>query len=328
MTVMKQKLAAWLLDNRPLTHMNVRIKHFIWACMALEPRLSYTQTRKAVLKCSAELMSEEFGKLWMRDRGFERTIRLYGLNDQRTSAWHTKRGEMVTASEVYNLFTTPAARLEVMLRKLTPQTPGTSITAPALLWGTRFEPIAKAIYEAKTACHIIDVSCATHPRYSFLGASPDGLIVPNDGSDLKRYGRLVEFKCPISRPETEGIPEAYRYQMQMQMECTGIDECEYVEFRFKQVYYAEWEATTSKKKGFFTVSPEGAVVYDAYQEHEDAQTIYWVLNSMKEDFLAHDPTWLPSRIGVLTAFWDEVLYHRANKTIPEKEKPAIASLDI
>lgn len=317
-----------MLDNRPLTRMSTRLKHFARECHKLEPRLSYTSIKRRLVQILNNLLDrKDFQKTWMRDRCFERTLRLYGLNDQRTSAWHTKRGEMITASEVHNLFTTPSARLEVMLRKLTPPTPGASNTAPALLWGTRFEPIAKAIYEEKTNCTIIDVSCATHPRYSFLGASPDGLIVPKDGSDIARYGRLVEFKCPISRPETDGIPEAYRYQMQMQMECTGIDECEYVEFRFKQVYYAEWVDST-KKKGFFTVSPDGVVVYDAYQEIEDTQTIYWILNSMKEDFVAHDPTWLPTRIDVLKAFWDEVLYHRENKTIPSKPVQVIASLDI
>jgi putative phage-type endonuclease len=325
---MEKVFETWLLDNRPLTRMNSRIKQFAVACQVLEPSLSYNTISRHLKKIlNNDLMRGEFGKTWMRDRCFERTIRLYGLNDQRTSAWHTKRGEMITASEVHNLFTTPSARLEVMLRKLTPPTSGASNTAPALLWGTRFEPVAKAIYEEKTNCKIIDVSCATHPRYSFLGASPDGLIVPNDGADVKRYGRLVEFKCPISRPETEGIPEAYRYQMQMQMECTGVDECEYVEFRFKQVYYAQWIEST-QKKGFFTVSPDGVVVYDAYQEHEDTQTIYWILNSMKEDFVTHDPTWLSSRIDVLKTFWDEVLYHRVNKTIPSKPVPVIASLDI
>jgi hypothetical protein len=115
--------------------------------------------------------------------------------------------------------------------------------------------------------------------------------------------------------------------MNMQMECTGIDECEYVEFRFKQLYYAEWEIS-KLKKGFFTVSPDGVVVYDAYQEHEDAQTIYWVLNSLKEDFMSADPNWLPSKIDVLKATWDEILQHRANKTIPTNPKTAIVSMDI
>jgi putative phage-type endonuclease len=324
---METALRTWLLDNRPYTRLSTRIKHFTILCKKLEPEISYTTLKKKVKVLVDKLMNEDVGSLWIRDRCFERTIRLYGINDQRTSAWHTKRGEMITASEVYNLFTTPAARLEVMMRKLTPQSGSGNNTAPALLWGTRFEPIAKAIYEEKTNCKIIDVSCATHPVYSFLGASPDGLIVPNDSTDIKRYGRLVEFKCPISRPETDGIPPAYQMQMQMQMACTGIDECEYVEFRFKQVYYSEWEKSTNKK-GFFTVSPTGDVIYDAYQENEDAQTIYWILMSIKEDFMHKDPEWIPTKINILTDFWNEVLTHRKNGTTPASAKVSVFSLDI
>ena len=251
---------------------------------------------------------------------------MYGANDQRTDAWHAKRSEMITASEVYGVFGSEAARREVMMRKLEPRPQGEGNPVAALLWGTRFEPVAKRIYEERTNCKITDVSCVQHPIHKFLGASPDGLIVPNDPTDMKRYGRLVEFKCPISRAPKEEIPPGYVHQMQMQMECTGIDECEYVEFRFKQVNYTEW-FRSHDVKGFFVVYDDGRVEYDKEAQGEDCQTIYWTLGSVKQGFVAKDPNWMSSHIEELTNFWDEVLEHRKNGTLPA-EKKSLPALDI
>lgn len=234
---------------------------------------------------------------------------------------------MITASEVYGVFGSESARREVMMRKLEPKPPGEGNAVAALLWGTRFEPVAKKIYEERTKCTITDVSCVQHPRYTFLGASPDGLIVPNS-DDPKRYGRLVEFKCPISRAMKAEIPPGYIHQMQMQMECTGIDECEYVEFRFKQVNYSEWLRST-EQKGVFTVYESGKVVYDKDIYEDTTQVIYWLLTSIKEDFVPKDPEWLPKHLEGLTQFWNEVLEHRKHGTLPPKpEEKKIASLDL
>lgn len=208
------------------------------------------------------------------------------------------------------------------MRKLEPRQPGESNSISALVWGTRFEPVAKKIYENRTKCSITDVSCVQHPIHKFLGASPDGLIVCED---QKRYGRLVEFKCPISRVAKDEIPIGYWHQMQMQMECTGIDECEYVEFRFKQVSSSEW-LQHKDEKGFFTVHENGNVVYDEEIHSDTTQVIYWILQSIKEDFVRKDTTWLSSHIEQLQTFWNEVLEHRKNGTLPTIEKPA--SLDI
>jgi putative phage-type endonuclease len=246
---------------------------------------------------------------------------MYGANDQRTDAWHAKRGEMITASEVYQVLGSETARREVMMRKLEPRAPTEgSNPIPALIWGTRFEPVAKKIYEERTQCEITDVSCVQHPVYPFMGASPDGLIVPTV-DDPRRYGRLVEFKCPMSRKPSDEIPPGYVHQMQMQMECTGIDECEYVEFRFKVVNYTEWKRSKDTK-GCFAVYASGKVDYgcDCDCDSEDAQVLHWILQSIKEDFVKKDPNWLPTVLPPLRKFWDEVMEHRANGTRPEEIK--------
>lgn len=325
---MEDLLTEWLLENRPYTRLNTRIKHFIQYCKQIHPELSYSFLRYYIIGLADELMKKDLGRLWNRDRCFERVLRLYGVNDQRTEAWHLKRNEMITASEVYKIFGTPDARREVMLKKLVPAEPSSGNNGvQALIWGTRFEAVAKKIYEQKTNCSIIDVSCVQHPRYSFLGASPDGLIVPN-GDDDKRYGRLVEFKCPMSRAPKDEIPVAYIHQMQMQMECTGIDECEYVEFRFKQMNYNEWKRYIGEK-GFFSVHDSGRVLYDVEDTSDDYQVVYWALTSIIVHYVPRDANWLSSHIDDLQSFWNEVIEHRKNNTLPsETPKKQVISLDI
>ena len=333
---MESVVTEWLKDP-PYTHMKNRLKPLIMLLTLLSPELSYTQARRVVLSAAEEAMKGDLGHMWMRDRCVRRTIRIYGMNDQRTSAWHTKRGEMVTASEVSGVFTGGETRRALIIRKLEPPQPKDGHPISALIWGTRFEPIAKAMYEAETKCRIVDVSCVQHSVHTFLGASPDGIIFPNDPEDVRRRGRLVEFKCPISRPQTEGIPDAYVHQMQMQMECTGIDECEYVEFRFKQIFSSEWVNST-ETKGVFAVFDDHTVDYkpqcmllpewQAEVTDREPQYIYWKLMSTKKEFLPKDDTWLSRHLPALREFWDEVLLHRAAGTTPAPPPPKIPTLDI
>ena len=290
------------------------------------------------MRVTQMLMTGAPGRLWMRDRAFERTVRLYGKNDQRTDAWLTTRGKMITASEVSKVWQTPASRLELLEKKLDPPVRSDGANPiPALIWGTRFEPVAKKIYEETTQCQIIDVGCCTHPVHSFLGASPDGIIIPKYAdADPRRYGRLVEFKCPMSRALKDEIPSYYVHQMQMQMECTGIDECEYVEFRFKQVNFTQWDSSTDTK-GVFAVDENGKVDYkeDDVTLHEwqsalteNHQYIYWVLTNIKKDFVPKDPNWLSDHLPALREFWNDVERHRADGTRPGPLPSKILSIDL
>jgi len=332
---MESVVTEWLREP-PYTSSRKRLKYLIML-ITLLTNVSYTKVRRYVLSAFDKAMNGELGRIWMRDRCVRRTIRVYGMNDQRTSAWHAKRGEMITASEVYQIFTGGETRRSLILRKLTPPQPSTGYGVGAMIWGTRFEPIAKELYENETKCTITDVSCVQHPVYSFLGASPDGIIFPTDPSDVRRRGRLVEFKCPFSRAESDGIPEGYVHQMQMQMECTGIDECEYAEFRFKQVFSSEWLRSTVTK-GVFAVFQDETVNYKpasmdlkAWQSEvseREPQFIYWILVSTKKAFLPKDTGWLPRHIEALQTAWNEVLLHRDAGTLPPPVVKTLTTLDI
>lgn len=268
-------------------------------------------------------------------------IDTYGQSDQRSDAWHTKRGQMLTASEIYKGLpdATPSQRHELILGKLVPREYTAPGTGPkALIWGTQFEPIAKKIYEEfQFNIEIIDLPCIPHPKVDFLGASPDGIILTKDTSD-KRFGKLVEFKCPISREFTEQspIPPAYFHQMQLQMECTGIDECEYIEMQFKELNYTNYVNCTAPIKSFFAVHKEtGEVLYKDFKQEDDYitwkekmigdnweqyTTTFWMLNNWRAVTVKHQPSWLAVNLPSLTQIWSEVLEYRKTGSLPQSPK--------
>lgn len=262
----------------------------------------------------------------------------YGIDDQRTQAWFTKRGEMLTASEIWKSFgdATASARRELILSKLTPPKKQDGQGVGALVWGTRFEPIAKEIYCYTEGVRLVDLSCVRHPEHAFLGASPDGLILTSD----ERNGRLIELKCPISRQFSEEtpIPDAYYHQMQLQMECTGLAECDYVEMQFKTMNYSEWSVSKAEFKSCFAVNNSGEVRYrhilDPRCSHEwqhellvdpmEWQTLYWVLINKRRKLTVKDSDWMPTHLPEMKATWDEIVEHRKAGTIPQvKEKPIL-----
>lgn len=273
------------------------------------------------------------------DSQIQHLIEQYGQNDQRTEAWHLKRGEMLTASEIYKALptATPAQKHEIIMSKLTPREKGDSSGARALVWGTRFEPIAKDIYAglSEHPMTIVDTTCIPHPTVSYLGASPDGIIVcPNDAS---RHGRLVEFKCPISRKfdDTTPVPISYYHQMQLQMECTQLNTCEYIEFQFKMLSYTEWMDLKDKQKGFYAVTDdEKQVKYrdlndtrdpakwreEVLGDVDDWKLVYWCLDRYSVKIVEHETDWLEKNLPSITEVWNTILEHRKNGTLPEHPK--------
>ena len=264
-------------------------------------------------------------------------IDTYGQNDQRTDAWHAKRSEMLTASEIWKTVkdASPASRHEILLSKLVPREFNSGGGARALVWGTQFEPVAKQIYEDIHKLQIVDTSCIPHPEHAFLGASPDGILITQDTSD-PQYGQLIEFKCPISREfdDSTTVPAAYYHQMQLQMACSGLNVCQYAEFKFKTMSYSEWIGVVEPYKSVYIVMPDGSVKYKnyndtrAFSEWKDAvfgedadmfetQMIFWALTKYKFQTVHKDPEWLATHLPYFQETWSLVQKHRSEGTLPE-----------
>lgn len=90
-------------------------------------------------------------------------------------------------------------------------------TGLALQWGTDIEPVALEAYQLHTGNFVTEAGFIVHPKYGFVGASPDGLIDDDGG---------LELKCPkdsvvhIER-FVNGMPEEYKHQVQGCMWVTG-----------------------------------------------------------------------------------------------------------
>jgi len=268
----------------------------------------------------------------------ETLIQKYGQDDQRTAAWHQKRGEMLTASEIYKALSdaSPALKHEIVMSKLVPR-PRTEGPGPrALVWGTRLEPVAKEIYCLYNGgIQIVDTTCIPHPKVPFLGASPDGILLTKDPEDF-RYGKLIEIKCPISRDfdmETP-IKHEYYHQMQLQMECTELDECEFVEFKFKDANYTAWMDSKAQYKGFYAVYEDGMKLkYRDLADTRDVATwrreleepdkwdiVYWTLEKWQSKTVEHDKEWLSKNLESVTSVWETIQKHREEGTLPDHPK--------
>ena len=290
-------------------HLNRKLKS-----IARANNLQYSSLKREVIRAFGDT---GLGEIWMRRRRISRVLQLYGKADQRSDAWLQKRSEMITASEVTKAFASasPSARKELLLRKINPSTNTQGPTMTACLWGTQFEPIAKKIYESiQGGAEVVDTTCVVHPTYPFLGASPDGIVFTKDPMDLE-WGKLVEFKCPISRAftQTSAIPDSYYHQMQMQMECTGVHKCDYAEMQFKTGTQTAWRASASPYKGVLAVYDNGKIVYmpDGLVPNEwkktltedDVRIVFWTLENIRIESVSRDPQWLNKYLPDLQAFW-------------------------
>ena len=265
-------------------------------------------------------------------------IAKYGKNDQRTAEWHQKRGEMLTASEIVKacVDATPAMKHEIIMSKLAPRSSEGS-GSRSLVWGTRFEQIAKDIYCSQNpGINIVDTTCIPHPEYSFLGASPDGILRCADTTH-PLHNRLIEIKCPISRV-LDGSPVSAQYmcQMQLQMECACISKCEFVEMKFKELTYTEWVDSKAQYKSFFGVTDAGIVTYkhftdsrtvpvwrsEIFNQEDDHRIFYWELSQIQQQTINHNPEWLIKNIESFRTVWDLVVQHRASGTVPQKPSEA------
>jgi hypothetical protein len=157
---------------------------------------------------------------------------------QRTPEWYERRYNLLTASNAWKIFSSPAQYNSLVYEKCKPMDPHDSAKSGicvdsnnSLQFGIRYEPLSIMLYEQMHETKVSDVGCIPHRQYPFLGASPDGIVMtPGE----KRYGRMIEVKNIVNR-EITGVPlESYWIQMQLQMEVCYLDECDFIETRFLQ----------------------------------------------------------------------------------------------
>ena len=170
------------------------------------------------------------------------TLREKPQPDQRTPEWYSRRNNLITASAASKAFGTQASINQLVYEKCKNYGPsGAGPSGPSgplqgsvnspLHWGQRYEPLTVMVYERRNRTKLGEFGCIQHDTYPFIGASPDGINV-DPSSPI--YGRMVEIKNIVNREITGRPKEEYWIQTQIQMEVCDLDECDFVETRFKE----------------------------------------------------------------------------------------------
>lgn len=265
---------------------------------------------------------------------------------QRTSEWYAQGKQVLTASEFATLFKSPRSVSQLVLSKVLPPTPiNAEHTTNRLAcltcemgpfdWGIRFEPVVKQVL-ARDGVEIVESGRLVHPTDSLLAASPDGLIVT--AQDKTRVGRLVEIKCPITRAVGEGIPFEYWCQMQIQMEVTSIEECEYIEVKLESIQKSSTELPERKTPEghiWLLQQPNSAGMVYAYEQAERdrltekgwdiLEVIPWRVEKFYREVVVRDRAWFASTATARASFWTDVEKARAGTYVPVEARPRAAA---
>ena len=276
--------------------------------------------------------------------------------DQRTPEWYARRNNLITASAASKAFGSQASINQLIYEKCNNYSAGIGVgdidgsglppvTTPLqgpvnspLHWGQRYEPLTVMIYEHRNKTRLGEFGCIQHDKYPFIGASPDGINI-DPASPL--YGRMVEIKNIFNREITGSPKEEYWIQTQIQMEVCDLDECDFVETRFKEFECEDdyhradlnekgrilWfqSAPTFTNQGYvsqpiqlYEYAPIG-VTEEEYAEWEAAvfakheltrniwvRTIYWYLDEYSCVLIRRNRLWFSEAVKVLEKVWETI----------------------
>ena len=265
---------------------------------------------------------------------------------QRTPEWYDFRHNLLTASNAYKAFENDSGRNQLIYEKCKPKqvefsqkSQYVNVNSP-MHWGQKYEPLSVMYYENVYGTKVQDFGCIQHDTYTFLGASPDGIISDHT---LPRFGRMLEIKNIVNR-EITGIPKKeYWIQTQLQMETCDLDECDFLETRFVEYnteaeFKADGDFLTSVNgdyKGvimYFSTN-EGKPIYiykpltmaeEYFEEVWEQQmmeenhllgytwikNLYWKLEEVSCVLILRNKKWFQDNIHTLKELWDIILSER------------------
>lgn len=198
-----------------------------------------------------EISQEEFDR---RAKIFE-DIRAIILPEQRSPEWFAMRSGKITASDGGAVLgeNKHEPSYNFILKKVLGSTFETNL---ACYHGKKFEQVVTMMYEYKNDVYTEEFGLLGHPDYYFLGASPDGICSPyhrDKKTPHKLVGRMLEIKCPLMRKikysgdiKDTICPIYYWCQVQLQLECCNLDECDFIQCNIEEYKTREeWIADTN-----------------------------------------------------------------------------------
>lgn len=270
---------------------------------------------------------------------------------QRTPPWYEARQTMITASDIAQALGCAkfGTQKQFFVKKCgrAEEQKEFDGSLPPLKWGVMFESAANGVYKALNGVRLNEFGLLRHPTVPFLGASPDGIT--DDGV-------MVEIKCPWRRKITGEVPLQYYYQIQGQLEVTGLQDCDYFECEFAEVpdereADAKAGLNASWARGVFletvvtlacgktdsvyrypaaNVREQGTAALRVWVngqtalelEHDGCVLVrehWWVLSSYCTVRVEKDPALIARMLPELEGVWNRVLRYRADRAAYEAE---------
>jgi hypothetical protein len=272
---------------------------------------------------------------------------------QRSESWYEQFKNQLTASEFSKISASPRERGTLVLQKAgkidlsgrSSHVPTYRDSMVAFDWGICLEPVVKQILEHDWDAQIQDVGRFDHPTDSRLAASPDGVLL-QCGKYPEKAGHLVEIKCPKSRKIGVKLPLEYFYQMQLQMEVTGVRACEYVEMKFDLI--SEVAAAAEPEKVAAAKLAGKAILVGLFSEEKqewlpskyvygpvgdlawkpelglNEQTLeisVWLCHGWHHETVLRDEAWFASLMPKIDSFWEDVAKAKAGEfVLPESTR--------
>jgi len=184
------------------------------------PRRSYNKTYIIKDSCNQSInLTINFNKIKVQLNYLKNIVQA----EQRSDEWYVFRRSTLTASNIYKIFQSDYSQSQLIIEKSEPidvnKFKVTNLNSP-LHWGQKYEPVSLLYYEHINNTKVSQFGCIPHAKYSYIAASPDGIIC-DESSEL--YGRMIEIKNVVSR-EINSIPKMeYWIQMQLQMEVCNLN---------------------------------------------------------------------------------------------------------
>ena len=258
---------------------------------------------------------------------------------QKTIEWYQYRHGLITASNIWKALSTESQRNSLIYEKCKPFNPfaaekGNWHAGGSLQWGVLYEAVSIMVYEKMYGTKVNDFGCIQHPKYACIGASPDGINVDPTSN---RYGRMIEVKNIVNREITTTPKEEYWIQMQVQMETCGLDECDFIETRFKEYNTAEdyHQDTAQEWKGIILCFIDREVpnskptyrympfdlnittdkwIANTKEELKDTlilyTTTYWYLDQFSCILVQRNKLWFSAALPIILDTWDTIVRER------------------
>jgi len=230
-------------------------QHITEFLKCIPPKFYNSKTKEEYFRnrCDAVNVPKEFINRWEQYLLLESQPQ----PEQKSKEWYEMRDKFITASAGADAineskYNTYIDLLETKLGIGKPFTEGYHVHH-----GKKLENIATMLYEHINNVKVGEFGLVPHmsdPHVPFLSASPDGICtcMTLDGKFSPLVGRMLEIKCVTTRrinpsgpehmivtkkDEDLGIvPHVYWVQMQLQLECCDLEECDFWQCKIKNYW--------------------------------------------------------------------------------------------